>query len=387
MDYIRPSYIEKLPEIVQEYFKEEYFKDRPYPVTLEQANEYFLHTVCKVDTKKEIKILQYSKNKSKNTNHFVFKRDNYYDLFRYKYWSKLSFKTKMTVLYWFYEDVCKELKIYKPTFKIFNELPENAAGAYFPADHSFVLRIDDLVEKGGNKEGVTKTSAYQELEKIAHELKHAQYFSTNKKSYFKVQNLHKYYQMPDNFDPEMDDDYEKFDFTFGKMMYMFQPTEAEAYNYGIRKAREIFDISNTSIGENGKKVALEDTSVVDLMMFRNEFFERKVNLNFFNNVMKDDFKEYLDMFNLLTDFSTEMMKYMLIIDELDPLATNDCDIIFLSAGAPAEAKVNLIKYNEARDCFDKVLEEMEERKIKMFKKYKDFVVNEKISCYNENFNN
>ena len=87
MKYIRPDYIDNLPEAFKDYFNEENFKNKPYPRTLENANDYLLFDVFKAKTTENIVIFSLDKNGGLEETMSEYTRENFHKLFNYNTWT------------------------------------------------------------------------------------------------------------------------------------------------------------------------------------------------------------------------------------------------------------------------------------------------------------
>ncbi|MBE5745709.1 MAG: hypothetical protein E7359_00255 [Clostridiales bacterium] len=377
MEYLRPAYIDKLPERFKHYFSEENFKDRPYPQTLENANNYLLHEVFKADTTEYIILFEVDKDGNPTEKMTDFTRDNFYKIFNYSNWSKLHDEAKIVALYWFYEGVCEELKIDKPKFYFLDtndNMNENIGAYYMPTDHSFhMFLLDQNCEEA--------KSAYYYIDIIAHELKHAQFASKKQTEYLNRLNYVHYFDLPDEKDYKLDEDREKFEFNYALALYYQQPNEVESYNYGMKKAKEIFKEANFRV-KNGKitKEIKDSASLVDLNFFRNVNFDRRQHKKLFEFIFQGEFKEHLDKHFLLRELSKDLENITYEILELDPNAKFENDTIEFIVDTQEKADL-YNKLLEAREYFYQFHDEIEQDKKKMFKRYKQILADESVVEY------
>lgn len=375
MKYRRPDYIETLHDSFKKYFDEELFKNLPYPPTLSEANDFLLFNVFQADVKDSIMIVEKDKNGKIKQKIREFTKENYHELFNYKHWKKLSDETKIVTLYWYYEEICSDLKIFSPKFYFLAGLIKNAAGYYEPNKNEFVF---DLHYKEDGD-----ISAYKLLEIIAHELKHAEFFAKEQKEYLSKYNDKNYFSYPDESDYNLDDDYDKFCYYYDLCFYFMQPTELASFNYGFKKAKEIFDETNyISIkkGDETQNKVKTSTSLVDLSFFRVESSDRKMYKQFFKYVLDGNFKEQADKHYLKNEFFEDVNILVENIYALDP------DVVVKKDKITSESNIEQVhklieEYNETLKNLYALNKEIEKDKKELFKKYKQMVADEKIELY------
>lgn len=266
-----PDYVYELPDIFWKYFEEENFKDKPYPVNTIEACEYLLFTVFEVNKQE---IIKYEGNENDNTTLTGFDKRNFHRIFDYNHWTKVDLKAKITALYWFYEEICKELNIYKPVL-IF----DNKSRFSYPSN---VARIN-LTEKNIN-------NAYELLDSICHELRHA-YNDTysQDKPFYNMDNYHHadYYNNSSS--------YEKFKTDLDYIFYFFQPQELDSWDYALKRTNQVF-LEN-------KKANKGSYSDKDVEYFYNQKRKFKERLEKKNQIFKNnDFLEHLDKRYVLNSF-------------------------------------------------------------------------------------
>lgn len=373
MKYIRPDYIDKLPATFQDYFNEENFKNRPYPRTLENANDYLLHEVFKVDTTENIVVFSLDENGGLKEKLSDYNRENFHELFSYNIWKNIQDGTKIVALYWLYEEICEELKIYKPKFFFLDTKTDedsNVAGFYQPSDHSFHVFLNEAY-----------TSAFQYIEIIAHELKHAQFFSKEPSKYMNRLNYDYYFDLPEEKDYDLENDREKFEFNYNLAFYYQQPNEVESYNYGIKKAKEIFKEGNFKV-KNGKLTneLKSSASLEDLNFFRNNNMNRREYKRIFKYVFQENFKEQMDKHFLANEFIVDISNIADKICKLDPNVKQKGDKLIPTI---ENDQINelLNKYEEAKKNFYNITKEIKNDKKKLFKKYKQLLADENIVEY------
>ncbi len=389
MNYIRPDYINQIPEEFRYFFSKEAFKNVPYPGTLEQANNFLLFNIFKAD-KRDIITLVKTDSKGKPTNKMIdFTRDNYYDIFKYNNWKHLSKESKIVSLYWFYEDICDELKIFKPAFYFLRPLPKNYGGYFRSDEYCFVFNLpEDHYDEDG--EYMYMTSAYDIIETIAHELKHAQFDQTKQKNYYRKHNKNLYFPMPQAKDYDFTDDYDRFCYFYDFAFYSFQPNELDAYNYGHKKSKEVFDISNFRKTKNGLKLK-SDASLTDLRHFRFKAEDIQSDIKRLKNIVGGKgFTDRLDMHNLLNEFIKDAEDMIDVIIANDPnVEVDDSDIenikITLSKDANQKAKDAVKKYLELIEQIDAINLEIDKDRKKLFKKYKEIIAKAEIQEYEDIF--
>lgn len=373
MKYDRPEYIDDLPEHLQKYFTEEMFKGTPYPPTLEHANEFLLRHVFNVNQKDIITMVKLDEAGENIVKAKDFTKDNFHDIFNFNNWKNLSNETKMVALYWFYEEICEELKIYPPKFNFTSPIPSHAVACYNPATHSIVFSLDVIDENDTNPE-----SAYETLESIAHELKHAQFWTKHHKKLKANNNKVNYLEYPQSEDYNMLDDFDRFCYYYDQVLYYLQPTELDSHNYGLKKAKEIFDETNKTKDNKVKK----NTSLLDLRHFREVRMGRNHNVKFFENVMGSykEAQEQVEKNMVFKAFMDSIEEKASLIMSLDPEATNKDDKIFIKSKDPQV--VNLLKeYNVDKQALYDISKEIDNDIKKLYKKYKELEANEKIVLY------
>lgn len=369
MKYEKPSYLSRIPETFRKYFDESVFKDKPYPPTLEFANEYLLFGVFKADKKKVIKF-------TKNKKTFEFSRENYYRIFNYDIWQKLAPEKKIITLYWFYLDICKELEIYNPKFFFLDSLPKNYGGMYEPHNHSFTFNLDD-------EENCR--SAYDDLEVISHELKHAEFFTKEKKQYLERFNKIYYFSLPQEEEYDFSQDLEKFEYLVDYTLYHCQPTETDAYNYGLKKSYEIFKKVNTS--KNGQ--IKNSTPYTDLKCFRAFEVERKNDTELVERVFgsQEKFKEYIDKLYLQKSFFADAEVYMKELQTFDPnIIAINTNVLVSKEVQENEYSAKILKeYKLAIKSAEMLDKEIQKDISIMFKEYKKRLANVELPSFNNDF--
>jgi len=373
MKYVKPNYLEQIPEYLEKYFTDEMFKGTPYPPTLEDANDFLLYNVFNVAEKDIISIVKLDEKGENIIKAKDFTKDNFHDLFNFNYWKNLSDETKMQALYWFYLEICEELKVYPPKFDFLTPLPEQAEAMYEPSKHSLVFSLHRHIEDEDSP-----TSAYETLESIAHELKHSQFWTKKHKKINNIENTKCYLQYPISDDYNMKDEFDRYCYYYDEVLYYLQPTELDAHNYGYQKAKQIFDETNKTKGNKIKK----HTSLMDLRHFRETRMFRNHNVKFFNNVMggSKEAKEQLSKNIVMLSFLNQVEATANTIMLLDPEATNKNDKIYIKSKDP-EVKKLLKEYNIDLQALYDISDEIEKDKKRLFKKYKELEANEKIILY------
>lgn len=375
MKYVRPSYIESLPEIWKPYFSEKMFKNTPYPPTEKDANDFLLFNVFKAKEKDSIMMVEVDENGEVNSYPTEFTKENFHEIFNYYNWKKLSHSTKIVALYWYYEEICNELQIYKPHFNFISHL-NNCAGYYTPHNHEFVF---NLFATENNEE---KPSAYTYLEIMAHELKHAQFFTKLQNEYYKKQNTEILFPAPNETDYDMNNEYERFTYYYDLCMYYIQPTEVEACNYGIKKAKQIFDETNLAKTANGEKEYKDSTSLFDIRFFKQEYLDRVHNKKLIEYTLGDKAKDQLDKGYLLTVLDTELQSLSTQIYLLDPDTEENSKNGKLTSKMKDKNLKELINLYNEQIVVAKTLEaEIESDMDKLFHEYKQKACKEDILLY------
>lgn len=373
--YEKPAYLKKLPNAFKKYFDDKKFENKPYPPTLALANDYLLFDVFKVDKKKQIRVC--SKDKKDVV---VFTREKYYRAFNYDIWQNLSSESKITFLYWYYEEICDELKIYKPHFSFLEKMPQNYMGMYVPDQHNFVFSLSEDEE-----EGYESMSAYDLINVIAHELKHAEFYAKEREEYLKKFNKIYYFSMPDEKDYDFSDDREKFSYLLDYTLYHCQPTEVDAYNYGLNKSYEVFKKVNSS--KNGKiKIS---TPYTDLRYFRSETEHRKSEIELVDRLFggQENFKEYMDKLYLERSFGDDAEIYQQKLKELDPTALCIAGKMIIEESLQNDvygAKV-IKELTLVMKSLKAIQEEIDKDERRMFKEYKKRLANINIKDINDDF--
>lgn len=370
MKYIRPEYLKDIQNEYKEFFSKKVFRNKPYPVTIEQANDYLLFDVFKVDKKDIITIIEVDKDGNLTEKMTDFTREDYYAIFNYNNWTKIGLTAKITALYWFYEDICKELEIFKPDFYFLLPLPKNYGGYYRNDTHCFCFNLK-FESQEGYEENV---SAYNMLDVIAHELKHAQFSTIEKTNYFENYNSKLYFPMPQEEDYDLYDDYSKFCYLYDYSLYHFQPTELEAYNYGLNKSKEVFDATNYSKTKDGKKVK-RDASLVDLRYFRFQAQGRRADIETMKLIVGGtELADRIDMHNLLNEFLQEIEAVIAEIQQLDPyIKINSKGEILLSDDSNKYLNKLVEHYNQILKEANRIIKEIEKDKKALFKKYREYI--------------
>ena len=373
MKYEKPSYIEDLPEYLQKYFTDEMFKDTPYPPNLEAANDFLLYKVFKVTNKDIISIVKTNEAGDEIIKSKDFTKDNYHEIFNYNYWKNLQNSTKIVVLYWLYEEICAELKVYPPKFNFLRELPCNAGAMYDPRKHEIIfhLSVDD-------EEETIPSSAYQDIEYIAHELKHSIFWTKNHKKLNKNENKICYLEAPIEENYDMKDDFDRFCYYYDKTLYYLQPTELESHNYGIKKAKQLFDETN----KNSKGKIKNSASIIDLRYFRAQDMERNHNVKFFNNVMNGpkEAREQVEKNMVSISFLNEIEVIATQILTLDPTAEVKNEKIYTRSKDENVQKL-LKQYNSALYSYETLCKEIEKDIKRLYKNFKQLEADTKIILY------
>lgn len=371
MKYIRPGYIDELADTFKDYFNEENFKDKPYPRTLENANDYLLYNVFKVDTTENIVVFSLNKNGGLEEKSSEYNRKNFHKVFNYNIWKNLQDAGRITALYWLYEEICEDLQIFKPKFIFLQPQNKNYAGYYRPNTHSLhiILNMDEY------------ETAYTYIDTIAHELKHAEFFSKEPTRYLDKLNYNYYFDAPQEKDYNLEDDKEKFEYNYDLACYYQQPNEVESYNYGLKTAKEIFRQNNYKI-KNGKLTnELKDSaSLQDLNYFRNSNMDRRELNKVFEFVFQDNFKEHMDKHFLLNEFLSDVEVYAEEIMNLDPEVKQKGDKL-ISELDTEEMKMLIAEYEEALKNYYLMDKEIKKDKKELFKKYKQLLADENVVEY------
>jgi len=345
MKYNKPSYIEELPEILRTYFDEESFKNKPYPKTLHEAYNYLLFEIFKVD--KDTITLTIKEGEKETEVVTGFTKQNFHQVFDDYHWSKLDLGAKITALYWYFEEVCNELKIYKPQLIFSN------SGNYHIAYYNRIsLKFND--ER-------LNESAYSILNTIAHELKHAEINSKEQTEFF-LKNECEYINPPNYKAYNKNDEFEKFCYDLDYQLYCYQPNEIEAYNYGYKKAREIF-------AENKK--LYKKPSAKDIIYFKQLNLSIKKENTLLKTIFKDEFIEQLDKRYLLEslnkDVKSSKNKILEISEDFDKqgdkieFKTNDNEKL---ESLYKEYEINLNAYKTLKEEVDKDTKRLYKRFLK-----------------------
>lgn len=386
MEYIRPSYIEEMPEEFKHYFSSENFKDKPYPGTIEQANDYLLYNVFKVDKADIMEFQKLDENGNQTKEMVRFTKDNYYEIFNHNNWKQIDDPARIIALYWFFEEVCKELGIFKPNFYFLKPLSSIEAGHYEPENHCFCFNLaHDQYEE--SVEATLVCCAYENLNTIAHELKHAQFFQIQKSDYFRRQNLVTYFPAPYCKDYDFTDEYDRFCYSYDRVMYKFQPTELDSYNYGNKKCKEIFKKANFIKTKNGFKLK-KDVSLFDLSYFKNLAEDTRDEKNFFKLIAgAKEFTEQLDLNNLIIEYYNDVNILLSNIVAQDPetIYTEEdlCPKVILSKNANDLARALLEHYKQTVKEIKIIDREIENNKRKLFKHYKEELAKIEVSEYED----
>jgi len=346
-----PDYVYGLPDIFWKYFEEENFKDKPYPVNLREACEYLLFTVFEVDKQETIKF-----EADKNDNQILtgFDKKNFHRVFDAYHWKNLDLKAKITALYWFYEEICKELNIYKPQL-IF----DNKSRFGYPSN---AVRLN-ITEKNLN-------NAYDLLDNICHELRHA-YNDTysQDKPFYNMDNYHHadYYNNSSS--------YEKFKTDLDYYFYFFQPQEVDCFDYALKRTNQVF-LEN----KKANKGKYSDDDALYFYSLKKKYKDRleKKNQIFKNN----DFLEHLDKRYVLESLQKDISKITVTAakngDNNKKITLDGITFKFtdkeLAKNCVKDMQVNVRAYNALKA-------EIEEDTKKLFANFKKSAIYEEVNLH------
>lgn len=354
----KPEYLLEFPEVLRKYFDENNFKNKPYPITFEEANEYLLFEIFKVDKQKEICTTVTNEKGKEIKVKTAFSKRNFHEVFAYYHWSNIDVPAKITALYWFFEEIAKELNVYKP------KLLFTCQSCYDYLLNTVKLTIDDKT---------FSKSAYSLLDTIAHELKHSQVDNCEQTEYFfKYPNL--YISYPNTANYNLNDVYECFKYNYEYYLYKFQPIELIAWEYGEQKARKIF-LEN-------KKANKGKFDKTDSMYFYKLNKQRK-NQNAEKNLFfGDEFLEHLDKRYLLLELKKEVDKHKKAIINITNLSLNkEEDAVIFSYIKDKDFNEILEKYKTASRDYNALEKEVSKDFERLYKAHLTKINNQELVPY------
>lgn len=351
-----PDYVYQLPDIFWKYFEEENFKGKPYPVNRSEASEFLLYEVFKVD-KQEVITLETEENGEPIKTGFD--RTNYHRVFDHNHWQKLDVQAKVTALYWFFEEISKELNVYKPQL-IFS----SAENSY--QKNANCVKID-FTEK-------SLKSAYNLLDCICHELKHANVDHTFQEDYFLSTDA---YLSAKSSNKKSDTPMDRYRQDFEYYLYFFQPKEIGSWDYAYKRTRQVF-LENKKA--NKGSFCDEDAEYFHSVTCKHKGKLRNKELMFEN---EDEFKEQLDKRYLLTKLKSDVnnLKYEILMN--NSMLDFENETLIAKVIDKEKAKNLQKEYKLNLDAVKSLTEEIDEDFKKIYARTKRKVINDEVSLINK----
>jgi len=320
------------------------------------ANDFLLDKIFKIKNNDNIVV----KVNSKKT--LTFTRENYYEIFNYNIFNSLAEKIKIKAFYWFYIDVCKELKLKNAPDFIFSYKFTDCS-AYFDNNENSINIM--LPNKSKETEEASDISAYNVLNSIAHELHHAKYLEdwlegTNE---FKQNSQFIYFDLPNEDNYDFFNERSHFKYLLEYYLYLFQPDELYAYNYGYEKAKKVFDKAKP---KNKQEISLADLRHFcfekDKMEKRQKFLENFIGIKNFKSYYKNRCRKYV--------LENKLFILKLKIKKEDKQAKTKNLLITLSDNASSSLQIKAERYNELVEKYKLLSNKIKKVEEQLFVKYK-----------------